>query len=183
MTHSAPKEPEIHPGEADYDSATPQQRTFADLRAEGLGVGTSHRRAGYKGKSSGAASQLNARMAHAIDYARDLISERRRERMARLSDDVTAELRRIALSDITDVAEWKDKLVKLKDSEELPLDVSRAVLAVEEGAHGGLKVKMHPKVQALSELAKILKLSGSTMEVPAGARVSIEIPDNGRVDG
>jgi len=77
--------------------------------------------------------------------------------------DVVRELMRIAFADMKDYAQWSSGTVVLKDSEELDPSLSCAVSEVVEtpGKLGStIKIKLHPKIQALKMLGEHLNLFG-----------------------
>lgn len=77
--------------------------------------------------------------------------------------DVVRELMRIAFADMKDYARWSSGTVTLKASEELDPSLSCAVQEVVEtpGKFGSnIKIKLHPKIQALKMLGEHLNLFG-----------------------
>lgn len=87
---------------------------------------------------------------------------------------IVEELRRVGLSDLRDAVEWSGKSLKVRSSADLPPDAARAIREVTETVtedEDGNKtvrrsVKMHDKLGALRDLAKILGYSAG--DVPPG---------------
>ncbi|CAO3372876.1 terminase small subunit [Azospirillum argentinense] len=120
-------------------------------------------RAGYSPASAAQqASDLlkNPKVARAVADMERL----RAERTNITADRVRLELARMALVDLSDLAEWDAGTVRLRSSSELPPDLSAAVTEVSEGKEG-VKIKLG-KMQALRELAKA---TGLTAQRPNGA--------------
>ena len=63
------------------------------------------------------------------------------------------ELARIAFADVTDAIQIVDGEVTVRDTTELSVGQRAAISSIEK-TEDGLKVRMHPKVQALESLAK-----------------------------
>lgn len=83
---------------------------------------------------------------------------RRRKSVAKAAametDEIAAELAKLARSKITDVMSWDAATVTLKPSADIPEDAAAAIESVEQ-TMSGLKVKMHSKKGALDSLARI----------------------------
>ena len=77
----------------------------------------------------------------------------REERLDIRADRVMIELSRIAFADVTDVIQIRGGEVTVTDTAELSVG-QRAAIASIEKTKDGLKVRMHPKAQALESLAK-----------------------------
>jgi len=75
---------------------------------------------------------------------------------------VVQELGHIASSDITDVVSWTGDMAMLKASEELPMQVRRAIKKVKitPGKYGNsVEVEMHDKLSALRMMARVTGLN------------------------
>ncbi len=98
-----------------------------------------------------------------VQKQRDEIAEKAKLK----ASDVINELKRIAFSNIKDVASFSGDLVKFKDSEKLDDGVASAISEVSStdtkfGAT--LKVKMYDKIRALQLLCEYFNLAGAGKE-------------------
>ena len=86
------------------------------------------------------------------------------------------ELARIAFADVTDVIQISGGEVTVKDTSKLNEGQRAAIAAIEETANG-LKVRMHPKAQALESLAKHfgLLLEKHQVDVSLSQRGPVEL--------
>ena len=80
--------------------------------------------------------------------------KQRAERLDIEADRAMIELARIAFADVTDVIQIVDGDVTVRDTAELTAGQRAAIASIEKTKDGHLKVRMHPKVQALESLAK-----------------------------
>ena len=114
----------------------------------------SARRAGYSGSAKTVGSTANRLLKREV--IRDALLKAQTQRAERLditADRVMIELSRIAFADVTDAIEIVGGVVTVKDTDELT-PAQRASIAAIEETKAGLKVRMHPKAQALESLAK-----------------------------
>ena len=90
------------------------------------------------------------KVAARIQELRDAVQER-----AMVSKtDMLLELKRIAYSDLSDLAEWNGRTVSLKDSDDLSPELTRLVSEVSETKQG-VKIKLHDKMDAFDKMAKM----------------------------
>lgn len=108
---------------------------------------------GYK--ESGA-SKLASKIL-ALDNVQEYLAKRRvavTQAAAMDTEEIAAELAKIARGKITDVMSWNEATVALKPSSAITDDAAAAIESVEQ-TMSGLKVKMHSKKGALDSLARI----------------------------
>lgn len=122
------------------------------------------------GKAEGAAGRACAAQILCYSHVQKEIRQRQtilREQSGVETMDVVRELMRIAFADMKDYAQWSSGMVVLKDSEELDPSLSCAVSEVVEtpGKLGStIKIKLHPKIQALKMLGEHLNLFNKEVE-------------------
>lgn len=111
------------------------------------------------------------------------LQQQRQQRTQITADRVLQEVARIAFARITDVTSFDANGVVLKNSTELPHDVTAAIESVsstatdgEYGTRTSLKVKMHSKVAALEKLTRLLgmELSGAIQSVLRAGYVIVD---------
>ncbi|HEY9879114.1 MAG TPA: terminase small subunit, partial [Leptolyngbyaceae cyanobacterium] len=90
------------------------------------------------------------------------LMKQREKRTQVTQDAIIEEFRRVAFANITDVAEWQKGDVQFRASTDISPDVTPAIAEVsstwtENGRQ--LKVKMHPKMDALKVLAQHVGLT------------------------
>lgn len=78
-------------------------------------------------------------------------------------EEVTRSLGKLAQFDITDLLSWQDGELKLKDSKDLPPEVTYAINSVYQGPHG-IKLKTSDKLQTLQTLAKVLGMTSDNIQ-------------------
>lgn len=83
---------------------------------------------------------------------------RRSERAAITADSVLREYARLAFADITNVVAVVGHTVTVKDLDELPQDVTAAIVEVAQ-TKDGIRLKFHSETQALDALARHLGVS------------------------
>jgi len=162
-----------------------KQWAFVQEYVEDLNITEAAKRAGY---SEATATQIGWQLLQKPDVVQAIedLLERRARRAGVHADKVIAELACIAFSDITDVVDFTDGGVTIKTSTSLPEKVRRAVGEVREHvtAHGGtVSFKMHSKIEALKELASILKMKKQTVDhniTGDGEAKVLWFPSNGR---
>jgi phage terminase small subunit len=91
------------------------------------------------------------------------------------ADSVMRELAIIAFADTGDFARWDSGTVSMVPSEWLPPEKRRAVAEVSQGQFG-VRVKLHDKGGALSQLARHLGLTD-------GRKLTLDLPDTSTADG
>jgi len=99
-------------------------------------------------------------------------------------DKILREYMRLGLSDLTDVAQWVDGELVVKNSADLTPDVTAAISEISQTTitRGGgvvsnvIKVKLHSKSQALDSLAKHLQLFRDVI-VNNNLQVNVSISD------
>jgi phage terminase small subunit len=153
-------------------SLTPRQARFVQEYLIDLNARQAAIRAGYSAKTAEVQASRLLRNAH-VRAAADAAMAKRSERVLVTGDEVIAELRRIALSQIGKAVRWgeglavKDALtgeerivngVALIDSADLDEDTLAAIAEVRQGRDGSLSLKMHDKKGALVELGRHLNL-------------------------
>ena len=135
----------------------PRQQRFVDEYLIDLNGYRAAVRAGYEEKwARHIASRLLRRpeIAEAVEKAK----EERRERLRITADRVLAELARMAFADIGRLIAQDAKGLSLKDTNELSPDDLAAVAAIEVGADGKGRVRLHSKLRALDSIARHLGL-------------------------
>lgn len=95
--------------------------------------------------------------------------QQRAERLDITADRVMIELARIAFADVTDVIQIKNGEVTGTDTAKLT-EGQRATIAAIEETKSGLKIRMHPKAQALESLAKHFGLLTERQELDVRVR-------------
>lgn len=119
------------------------------------------------GKAKGAAGRASAALMLSYEHVQAAIRKRQkemREQSGVEALEVVRELMRIGFADMKDFAKWSSGTVTLKPSEELDPSLSCAVQEVSESVSrvgiSTVKVKLHPKIQALKMLGEHLNLFG-----------------------
>lgn len=163
---------------------TAKQARFVAEYLKDLNATKAAERAGYSAKT---AHSQGPRLLEHVEVKRALNehSKRRAERVEIKADDVLRELRRLAL---VDIGEAFDTEGRLKPIHEIPIDVRRAMSAVEvqqvfdhDGEHryhsGDLmKVKFWDKTKGLELLGKHLKLFTDKVEHSGGVVINVVDP-------
>jgi phage terminase small subunit len=144
-----------------------KQRRFVEEYCACFNATEAARRAGFSAKT---ARQQGARLLSNVSIAAAVQARMQGlQKTAEVSaQDVLAELKRIAFSDLRQFADWGPDGVALKPSGELADDAARCVAEVSESkseSGGALRFKLHDKVQALTLLGRRLGLFPSK---PAG---------------
>ena len=161
-----------------------RHEVFAQHRANGASLSKAYLAAGYKATTNTIASSggnrlmKNARVATRVAWLQVQVAALVKHNR----DEVLAEIDAIGFSKLTDVMQWGPKGVTLLDSASIPPEAAAAVQEVVQTGHGRRKrvgLKMHSKVAALSELARIHGLhpeqqgvSGVTVVVIAPPKLS-----------
>jgi phage terminase small subunit len=132
----------------------------------------------FKPKSRASAATAASKMM-ANPFVKQYIQEAVEEKKDRLEiedDDVLREQYRLATSDMRDLVSWGPNGISWKASDELSADAARAIEQIEiwqdivEGDEGSrtkfrMKVKLHPKIPALEQLAKHLGLYREKIDI------------------
>lgn len=170
---------------------TPKQQRFVDEYLIDLNATQAAVRAGYSAKTApqGAAQLLNnIKVAAAIAERREKLAEKAGVTVEKIVD----EMRKLGFSDIRRAIKWnghlvreqdnddggdvlviketRNNLVSLVDSEDLDDDTAAAVASISQNATGGITIKMHDKLAALTKLGDHLGMfkkddDGSSGEV------------------
>lgn len=130
-------------------------------------------RAGYSPRTAYSIGHENLRkpeISSAIEGAREELAER----AGVDRDRIVEELRRVGFGDLRDAVEWSGKSLKVRAGADLSPDAARAIREIteivtedEDGKKSVRRsVKMHDKLGALRDLAKILGYTSG--DVPAG---------------
>jgi hypothetical protein len=90
-------------------------------------------------------------------YAAQLVEDILTERRKRVFEPLFDQLQAIAFSDISRIVEWKNGMLKLKNSKDLSPADRAASAEVAETEHG-IRVKLHPKIKAIENYFKLLGL-------------------------
>jgi len=150
----------------DDTELTPKQARFVDEYLVDLNATKAAIRAGYS--ENGAHVQGSQLLSN--PKVSDLIVAKRAELSKKTEitqERVLLELKRIAFSNMKNLAEWSDDIgVQFKDLSEIPDDVSATISEIASDAthlKGGMilvkrRVKLHDKMKALDMLAKHLDL-------------------------
>lgn len=145
---------------------TPRQERFVQEYLLDSNATAAARRAGYSGKTAnqiGPRLLVNIGVRAAIDARRAELAQRSEVTQER----VVAEYARLAFSDPRAVMDWGPDGVTLKPSGELSDDAAAMVAEVGETRTkdgGSVKIKLHDKARALSDLAKHLGLFTTRIE-------------------
>ncbi len=134
-----------------------RQERFCINIVEGMRRGLAYSTAGYEAQSdnsarSGASTLMRKPEVQArIAFLREQVAALARERRER----VIQEMERIALSDLRKAVDWSDHRVTVRDSASLDDATAAAIAEVQVSRGHGVKVRMHDKLAALKELARI----------------------------
>ena len=119
------------------------------------------------GKAEGNAASACATQILNYPHVQKAVREKQREMREQASIDamdVIRELMRIAFADMKDFASWSSGAVILKPSTQLPNSLSCVVQEITESTtnsgNTSVKIKLHPKIQALKMLGEHLNLFG-----------------------
>lgn len=144
---------------------TPKQRRFVAEYLVDLDAKRAAIRAGYGAKNAASIAWRLRRIpevSRAIDEAMATWSKRH----AIGAERVLHELGRIAFASISDFVAWDREGVTLKDQAVLDLDQQAAVADItmtRSGSGTTVRVKLHDKLGALKELARLLGVSAETL--------------------
>jgi phage terminase small subunit len=162
---------------------TPKQEAFATGVASGLTQAEAYRRAypnSLRWKDETVWARASELMADGKVKGRvESLTQRAAAKNEVTVERVVREIARLAFSDLRDVMEWGPGGVRLLEAETLDDDAAAAIAEVSEQATGGLRIKLHNKVEALEKLAKHLDLyAPNKLQLSGGdgdAPVRIEI--------
>lgn len=146
---------------------THKQKLFCIEYLRDFNATQAYRRAGYSVKSDNAAG-VEAYKLLRNPKIQGYIKELQEEQGLRLgisADRVLQEYARVAFVDITQVITWKENEIEIKNSEELPKDITAAIKTVnytktvreterETTTNVRATVQMHDKIKALEMLSR-----------------------------
>ena len=156
---------------------TAKQKAFIQEYLVDLNATQAAKRAGYSEKTAHVIGQENLRKP-AIKDAIDAATRDRSERVQITADEVLAELKAVAMSNMHDFATWDDDGVRLKNSGELSRDAARCISEVsdtETSSSRTVKFKLHDKISALEKLGKHLKLFTDRTELTGKDGAPLEV--------
>ncbi len=143
-----------------------QENFCKGLALEGLSQAAAYEAAGYSVDNKQPSTIYEAASRLAADskiVAR--VAELRgalQEKAVVTAADILSELKGIGTANLADLVSWSDSSVTLKDSEDLPPELTALVAEVQETRHkdgaSSVKIKLHDKIVALDKMAKILGL-------------------------
>lgn len=158
-----------------------QQELFCQEYLVDLSQIDAARRAGYSTKNAYKTGSRLMKNKDVLARIRELMATRTEAtRVTQIR--VVAELARIGFSNMTEIMEWDHEGVHWYRSNDLPERVAAAVAEVKETTREFVNeegdssfsstrsIKLHPKLSALSELAKHVGISG-----PAGAGINVNL--------
>jgi phage terminase small subunit len=159
---------------------TPYDKAFiTEFMKDWHGVSAA-RRLGYAGTAMGA--RKHACMVLGVPEVRAEINRRLEARKQRLEineDAVLHEYARVAFANIGDALVYDDEGCARIELGKLTQDQLAAISAVEIDKKGGIRVRMHDKLDALEKLGKRLRLFGRE-DAPPVATVQFIIEDSPR---
>lgn len=82
---------------------------------------------------------------------------------------VLKELGRVGFSNIKDFVEWKGDRFEVKDSDDIPREIAAAIQEITkvDGPYGStIKIKLHPKLEALTKIGQYLKMFTDKFDLP-----------------
>ena len=161
---------------------TKQQQNFVDeyVKDSTRNATECVTRAGYDTKyPEKMATQLldNTRIMEEINKIRQPAMEKNKV----TQDKIINELALVAFNDMKEFAEWKDRNIILKDSNELG-DMSRAVSSISETLNNrgdkALKVKLYDKLKALELLGKYFNMFKDSNTNIGELKIVVTLPDD-----
>ncbi len=141
----------------------PQQDQFCDEYLVDMDAGPAYLRAYPACRSKNSAAVAACRLL-SMPRIQARIAELKAKRLRRIEvkqDNVIEELRRLAFSDLRDLAEWGPGSLVLKNSVELAPEVTATVKKV-RFTKEGISIELHDKLQALLKLADHLGMVTKT---------------------
>ncbi len=151
---------------------TARQQAFVREYLVDLNATQAAVRAGYSPKTAevqGSRLLRFVQVAAAIDEA----LKARAARVEASADDVLRELTRLALVDVGEAFDAEGRLLPLAS---MPAEVRRAIVSMETGALGVVKVRFADKVKSLELLGKHHKLFVDKVEHSGGVSVNVTNP-------
>ncbi len=123
---------------------------FAQEFAKGVTLGDAYEKAGYRRHAQNPHrlmknEQVSARVAE--------IQGRGAERAAATVERIVQEIENLSFANITDVVEIKGKRVIVKNTADLPREVTSAIAAIKK-TKAGIEVRFHDKSRALEMLGR-----------------------------
>ena len=142
---------------------TARQESFCQHLVDGLNQTEAYEAAGYSVDNKlpatvyQAASRLaaNSKVIARIQELRDAVQER----ALVTAVDILTELKGIGMADLSQLVSWDKDSVTVKDSDDLPPELTRLVSEVSQTVTkdgGTVKIKLHDKIAALDKMAKTL---------------------------
>lgn len=145
---------------------TPRERRFVEEYMVDLSGTEAAVRAGL-GKTRKSSTEIGSRLKRKTAVAA-AIAQLMAERGNVTGSRVVEEIGRVAFARITEFIEVLDGRLIVKDTKQLTEDQQAAIAEISEtiGEHGRtIKVKLHPKMDALDKLAKVLSMYRERVEV------------------
>ena len=145
---------------------TPRERRFVEEYLVDLNGTEAAIRAGL-GKTRKSSTEIASRMKRKATVAA-AIAQLLAERGNVTGSRVVEEIGRVAFAKMTDFARVEDGRLIITDTRQLTEDQQAAIQEISEtvGEHGRtIKVKLHPKMDALDKLAKVLSMYRERVEV------------------
>jgi phage terminase small subunit len=139
-----------------YNKLTNKRKAFVDEYVVDCNGKMAAIRAGY---SSRTAAKQADQLLNKLDV-KEAVKERLKAIAAKnevKADDVIKELCKLGFANIKDVISWKNGVVTLKNSEDIPDEVMAAVSEISK-VDGDIKLKFHSKTKALEMLGRYLVL-------------------------
>jgi phage terminase small subunit len=138
------------------EGLTPKQARFVEEYLIDMNATAAAKRAGYAPKRADVIGYENLSKP-VIQAALNAAQRERSARTGITADRVLREIARVALADPRNVMRWGPGGIELKDSASLTDDEAACVMEISETRSensGSMKVKLHPKIAALEQLAK-----------------------------
>lgn len=166
-------------------SLTKMQRNFVQEYAKDHNATHAAIRAGYEKNS---AHVTGCRLLATPEIKRELTEFERSllEKCGITNEMIVNELKRMAFSNMGDLAKWGPAGVSFRNSEELDEGVKAAVAEVSQtysASGGSVKLKAHDKLSSLKFLAEMAGLASSGASTPGTIEIDLTIVSRGDADG
>jgi len=145
---------------------TAAQKIFCDEYLKHLNATEAYKVAYPKCKKEDSARKAGSRLLTKVDI-KNYIDEQMKDREERTKvtqDMIINELKAIAFANATQFAETKRNGVVIKDTSELPDEVKKVIVGIEDGKNG-IKIKTANKIQALELLGRHLGMFKDKLEI------------------